>query len=67
MTCLVNPSFQVEDVQQKYKPQILDAPQWQTIDLNSLSDESPFNTEKRRITRKQGEERDTKFRDKLDE
>lgn len=50
--------LKVEDEELKYKPQVLDdPPTWQTIDSTSLSDESPFNTEKRRMTRKQANEK----------
>lgn len=45
--------MKVEDTGKKYKPQVLDdAQSWQTIDASALTDDSPFNTEKRRITRK---------------
>lgn len=45
--------MKVEDSGKKYKPQVLDdAQSWQTIDASALTDESPFNTEKRRLTRK---------------
>ena len=47
----------MEDTGKKYKPQVLDdAQSWQTIDASALTDDSPFNTEKRRITRKLGNE-----------
>ncbi|XP_063683109.1 protein chiffon-like isoform X3 [Bolinopsis microptera] len=45
--------MKVEDSGRKYKPQVLDdAQSWQTIDASALTDDSPFNTEKRRLTRK---------------
>lgn len=53
--------MKVEDKHHKYKPQILDdAPAWQTIDCRSHTDESPFNTEKRRLTRKQAHTKPSK-------
>ena len=58
--------IQVEDSGRKYKPQVLDdAQSWQTIDASALTDDSPFNTEKRRLTRKLGNQINTALLFKL--
>ena len=58
--------LQVEDSGRKYKPQVLDDAQtWQTIDASALTDDSPFNTEKRRLTRKLGNQINTALLFKL--
>lgn len=48
--------LKVQDRAHKYKPQMMEPLEWQTIDCNLLTDESPFSTEKRRVTRKQANE-----------
>eukprot|EP00116_Pleurobrachia_bachei_P001823 sb/3462085/ len=46
--------MKIEDSSRKYKPQVLeDTASWQVMDLNTLSDDSPFNT-KQRAARKAG-------------
>jgi len=40
--------MKIEDSSRKYKPQVLeDTASWQVMDLNTLSDDSPFNTKQR--------------------